>query len=71
VDKGKALVMEQFYTLGSLGNSLSRRNQLILEPLDKVADVESIMHDNKRQSLIRIMQRKINMIVDSFVLLTS
>jgi hypothetical protein len=63
MDKGKAPVMEHFHTPGSLENILSWGDQPIPEPLDEVVDVESIVYDRKRQSLVRRTQRKRKMTI--------
>jgi len=63
--------MEQFHTLGSLENILSYGDQLIPEQLDEVFDVESIVYEKKRQSIVIRTQRKNKIIVDSAMLCTS
>jgi hypothetical protein len=39
MEKGKEPFMEHFFTLGSLGNTLSWGYQQIPEPIDEVVDV--------------------------------
>jgi hypothetical protein len=39
MDKGKAHIIENFHTLGSLENMLASDDQQTFEPLDEVVDI--------------------------------
>jgi hypothetical protein len=39
--------LEQVYTIGSLGNTLTWGDQQIPEPVDEVADIHAIAYDGK------------------------
>jgi len=71
MDKGKTPIIENFHTPGSMGNILAWDDQPILEPLDDVADIESIAYDRKMHLLVKITQRKMKLTLDSIVIMTS
>jgi hypothetical protein len=69
-DKGKEPVLEQFHTLGSLGNILSWGDQHIPELVDEVVDVHAIAYDRKRQVVVKRNSKKRRLTLDSVVVIT-
>jgi len=69
-DKGKELALEHFHSLGSLGNALLGGDQSIPEPVDEVADVESIAYDRKRQVVFKRTNKKRRLTLDIVVMIT-
>jgi hypothetical protein len=70
VNKGKETILENFHTLGSLGNSLSWGDQPIPETMDKVVDVQDISYDSKRQLIVNITGKKRRITLESVVMIT-
>jgi hypothetical protein len=68
--KVKNLAMENFHTLGRIGNILSRGDQQILEPVDEVENVQAIAYDRKRQVVVKRKSRKRKLTLDSVVVVT-
>jgi hypothetical protein len=71
VIKGKYMVLEHFHTLGNLGNSLSWRDQPILEPVDEVVHVQAIAYDRKIQLVVKRVVKKRIITLDSVVMITT
>jgi hypothetical protein len=71
MEKGKEPVMEHFYTLGSLGNTLSWGDQQIPEPVDEVFDVKAISYDKKRKAMMKRTVKRRRFTLDSTMFVTT
>jgi hypothetical protein len=63
--------LEQIYTVGSLGNTLTWGEQQIPEPVDEVVDIQEITYDRKRKSIMKRTTKKRRLTLDSSILITT
>jgi hypothetical protein len=63
--------LEQIYTVGSLGNTLTWGEQQIPEPVDEVVDIQAISYDRKRKSIMKRTTKKRRLTLDSSILITT
>jgi hypothetical protein len=63
--------LEQVYTTGSLGNTLTWGDQQIPEPVDEVADIHAISYDRKRKAIIQRTTKKRRITLDRSILITT
>jgi hypothetical protein len=63
--------LEQVYTIGSLGNTLTWGDQQIPEPMDEVADIHAIAYDRKRKAIIQRTTKKRRITLDRSILITT
>jgi hypothetical protein len=61
----------QVYTSRSLGNTLTRGDQQILEPMDKLDDIHVIAYDRKRKAIIQRTTKKRRITLDRSILITT
>jgi hypothetical protein len=71
IDKGKETMVEQFHTLGSFQNVLAWGDRKILEPIEEVADLESIAYNRQRKAIVRRTHKRKMVDVDSVVVYTT
>jgi hypothetical protein len=64
------LVIEHLYTAGSLGNTLTRGDQQILELVDEIIDIQVIVYDRKRKVVMRRTTKKRRLTLDTTLLIT-
>jgi hypothetical protein len=70
-EKGKEFSFEHFHTWGSLSNVISWGEQPILKLVDKVANVQEITYDKKRQVIFRRKEKNMRLTLDSVVMITT
>jgi hypothetical protein len=63
--------LEQIYTIGSLGNMLTWRDQQIPEPVDEFADIHAIAYDRKKKSIMHRTTKKRRITLDRSILITT
>jgi hypothetical protein len=63
--------LEQIYTIGSLGNTLTWGEQQILEPIDEVSDIQAITYDQKRKDIIKRTTKKRRLMLDNSIIITT
>jgi hypothetical protein len=63
--------LEQIYTVGSLGNTLTWGEKQIPEPVDEVTDIQEIAYDRKRKSIMKRTTKKRRLTLDSSILITT
>jgi hypothetical protein len=63
--------LEQVYTTGSLGNTLTWGDQQIPEPVDEVADIHAIAYDRKRKAIVQWTTKKRRITLDHSILITT
>lgn len=61
--------IEQVYTIKSLGNTLTRGDKQILEPVDEVADIHATDYDQKRKAIIQTTTEKRRITFDFSILI--
>jgi hypothetical protein len=61
---------EHLYMVRSLGNTLSRGDQQIPEPVDKVVDIQEIDYDMKRKVVMRRIVKKRKLTLECTLLIT-
>jgi hypothetical protein len=71
MEKGKELVTKHFYTLGSLGNTLSWGDQQIPQLVDEVVDVQPISYNKKRKVVMKRTVKIRRFTLDSTVFITT
>jgi hypothetical protein len=71
MEKGKEPAMEHFYTVGSLGSTLSWGDQQILEPVDEVVDVQAISYDKKRKAVMKRTVKRRRFTLDNTLFVTT
>jgi len=69
-NKGKEPVMENFHTLGNLGNILSWGDQQFLELVNEVVEVQAISYDRKRKMVVKRISKKRRLTLDNDVVVT-
>jgi hypothetical protein len=63
--------LEQVYTTGNLGNTLTWGDQQIPEPVDEVADIYAISYDRKKRAIIQRTMKKRRITLDHSILITT
>jgi hypothetical protein len=63
--------LEQVYTTGNLGNTLTWGDQQIPEPVDEVADIYAISYDRKRKAIVQRTTKKRRITLDRSILITT
>jgi hypothetical protein len=63
-------ILEQIYTVGSLGIMLTWGDKQIPEPVDEVGDIQDISYDWKRKSIMNITTKKIRLTLYLSILIT-
>jgi hypothetical protein len=63
--------LEQIYTIGSLGNMLTRGDQQIPEPMDEFVDIHAIAYDQIRKYIIQRTTKKRRITLDRSILITT
>jgi hypothetical protein len=63
-------ILEQIHTTWSLGNTLTRGEQQIPEPIDEVADIQAIAYDRKLKSIMKRNTKKRRLMLHSSILIT-
>jgi hypothetical protein len=63
--------LEQVYTTGSLGNTLTWGDQQIPKPVDEVADIYVISYDRKRKAIVQRTAKKRRITLDHSILITT
>jgi hypothetical protein len=63
--------LEQIYTTGNLGNTLTWGDQQIPEPVDEVADIYAISYDRKRKAIVQRTTKKRRITLDRSILITT
>jgi hypothetical protein len=62
--------LEQIYTIGSLGNTITWGDQQIPEPVDEFPDIHAISYDWKRKSIVHRSTKKRSITLDHSILIT-
>jgi hypothetical protein len=63
--------LEQVYTNGSLGNTLTWGDQQIPKPMDEVADIHAIAYDRGKKAIIQRTTKKRRITLDRSILITT
>jgi hypothetical protein len=63
--------LEQVYTIGSLGNTLTWGDQQIPEPMDEVADIHAIAYDWRKKAIVQRTTKKRRITLDHSILITT
>jgi hypothetical protein len=63
--------LEQVYTSGSLGNTLTWGDQQIPEPVDEVADIHAIAYDQRKKAIVQRTTKKRRITLDRSILITT
>jgi hypothetical protein len=64
-------ILEQIHTVESLGNTLTWGEQQIPEHVDEVVDIQAIVYDRKRKSIMKRITKKRRLTLDSSILTTT
>jgi hypothetical protein len=64
-------ILEEAYTIGSLGNTLTWGDQKIPEPMDEVANIHTIYYDRKRKAIIQTTTKKRRITLELSILITT
>jgi len=62
--------LEQIYTMGSLGHSLTWGDLSIPEIVDKVAEIYAISYDKKKKAIVQRTEKKRKITLDHSILVT-
>jgi hypothetical protein len=63
-------ILEQIYTIGSLGNMLTWGGHQILEPVDEFADIHFIAYNRKIKDIMERTIKKRRITLDCSILIT-
>jgi hypothetical protein len=63
--------LEQVYTAGNLGNTLTWGDQQILEPVDEVVDIYAISYDQNKRGIVQRTKNKRRIALDHSILITT
>jgi hypothetical protein len=63
--------LEQVYTNGILGNTLTWGDQPIPKPMDEVADIHAIDYDQMKKAIFQRTTKKRRIILDRSILITT
>ena len=63
--------LEQIYTIGSLGNTITWGDQQIPETVDEFTDIHAIAYDWKRKSIVQRTTKKRRITLDHSIHITT